>query len=604
MRQVIIILLFCVLSQLGWASEQPPLPEEPWKSIFEMNYYKPTRWHRDIKIKLYDYTKEDSLMVQKSVFFLNSLVESIRIEFCENDSVNVELYFSNNQNENKSPHDLFGYDNGAWSIRNGGYSYIFSLKFNLNFVPWEYQQNFITNKLAFSLYPNSLPENKYFLNKITDKKLPESIFRKSSPIDLFYKPMQNFDKELIKALFSKYYDVNFAIAKKQFERFETPEWVRKYSHEILVFPFVLVVFLLVGIFIVLNRKLFSRIRDKWLRFNMISGLALPLLGILISMYFMTALTLKYPLASHFNHSNLLAGIIITCILGLPALNVIRLIELAINRKTEHKYLKTLLLFLSTSLIPSGTVFAIAYFTNKGKLSSVEIKTLIIVFLVFIVIGIIRALISFFILKEKEIKIENEVKLANLRELKTKAELNALHSRINPHFLYNSLNSIAGLAKTDTEKTEHMALSLSKLFRYSINKEQSDWSTLTEEMEMVKIYLDIEKVRFDDRLEFTISLPDELKTIKIPRFIIQPLAENAIKHGVSKLVSKGEVDITLRKVEKWMEIAVSDNGPEFPHELAPGFGLQSIYDKLDIMYPNRFELHFVNSPQKQVIIKLQ
>ena len=149
----------------------------------------------------------------------------------------------------------------------------------------------------------------------------------------------------------------------------------------------------------------------------------------------------------------------------------------------------------------------------------------------------------------------------------------------------------------------MALSLSKLFRYSINKEQSDWSSLAEEMEMVRIYLDIEKVRFDDRLDFTIELPDELKTEKIPRFIIQPLVENAIKHGVLKVVEKGEVHVSVRKKDKWMEITVHDNGPNFPKELEPGFGLQSIYDKLEILYPNRFELHYINVPSKSILIKL-
>lgn len=149
----------------------------------------------------------------------------------------------------------------------------------------------------------------------------------------------------------------------------------------------------------------------------------------------------------------------------------------------------------------------------------------------------------------------------------------------------------------------MALLLSKLFRYSINKEQSDWSTLAEEMEMVQIYLEFEKVRFDERLVFTIDLPDNLKLVRVPRFMIQPLVENAIKHGISKLVEQGHVAITIRQNERWLEIAVSDNGPDFPAELFPSFGLQGVYDKLEILYPNRFELHFTHAPQKQIMIKL-
>jgi len=222
----------------------------------------------------------------------------------------------------------------------------------------------------------------------------------------------------------------------------------------------------------------------------------------------------------------------------------------------------------------------------------------------IIIAGFRTIISYFFFKEKDLILESETKLSKLRELKTKAELNALHSRINPHFLYNSLNSIAGLAHTNADQTEHMALSLSKLFRYSINKEKSDWTTFREELEMVKIYLDVEKVRFADRLVYSIEITDELKEMKIPRFIIQPLAENAVKHGISKSVEEGEIKIKIQKEKKDILITVADSGKEFPLDLTPGFGLQSIYDKLEILYGDKFELSFTNSPEKQVSLKLK
>ena len=175
-----------------------------------------------------------------------------------------------------------------------------------------------------------------------------------------------------------------------------------------------------------------------------------------------------------------------------------------------------------------------------------IKFLSYLFLGGLIIASFRALISYFFFKEKELILENETKLSKLRELKSKAELNALHSRINPHFLYNSLNSIAGLAHDDADKTEHMALSLSKLFRYSINKEKSDWTTFKEELEMVRIYLDVEKVRFDDRLSYLVEIPKELEEQQIPRFIIQPLVENAVKHGISKSVDGGDIKVSISK----------------------------------------------------------
>jgi len=417
----------------------------------------------------------------------------------------------------------------------------------------------------------------------------------------FNSELSQFDRQLIKTVYATNFSKLLPIAKKQFIQF--PDWLRNNSRKIMIFPLVLALFLFTGLLIIFYKKLGMKIQNKLLLFNIIGTLSLLGTGILMSFGYVIAEKLKDSYFSFFNVIDFVGGLLILLILGLPAINGIRLVERAIHRKTQHKYFKVLLLFLSTSLIPSVTLFSIAYFTFKDDIDKDGIKAFLIVFLVIIGIASIRALISFFFLKEKEIKIETEVKLAHLRELKTKAELNALHSKINPHFLYNALNSIAGLAKIDSEKTEHMTLSLSKLFRYSINKGQSDWSTLAEEMEMVKIYLEIEKVRFDDRLEFTIELPDLLKSAKVPRFIIQPLVENAIKHGISKSITKGFVKISMRKEVKWMEIKVSDNGPDFPKELAPGFGLQSIYDKLEILYPNRFELYFVNSPDKHILIRL-
>jgi LytS/YehU family sensor histidine kinase len=81
-------------------------------------------------------------------------------------------------------------------------------------------------------------------------------------------------------------------------------------------------------------------------------------------------------------------------------------------------------------------------------------------------------------------------------------------------------------------------------------------------------------------------------------------ENAVKHGTSKLVGKGEIMVDVNKKGNDINIVVSDNGESFPDDLAPGFGIQSIYDKLEILYKNRFEMNFTNSPLKQVIVKLR
>jgi signal transduction histidine kinase len=615
--------LFIGLFGHVWAAPQnDSLPEVPWKTIVEMvNQPTAYKWGDDIYIKLIgNHTPSDSLMVLNAMHTLNEISETVKFSMSPYNQGNLDIYFVDSTNE-KTINAIFDVPSTISLSRQvqgkGGstdsINHISKLSqlFRLTGIPDSSKQNYIINTLATDLFPNSLNIYKYWNGKVYD--CPASIFNNQSVggFSDYYKPINDFDKEILKAVYAKDFETILPLARKQYRQFEFPLWVRQNSLAVLIFPFVLVLFLMVGVFIWLHKKLFVRINHRWFKFNVISTLALITLAVVLWFFIaFSNVIIESRSVFHFDSISLLASLIISTAIGLPAVNIFWLIEKVIHKNTHRKYLKTLMLFLSTSLIPSFVVSAFVYFSIRGIRESGQYfnendyyRTLIYLVVAFVVIATIRALISFFILKEKEIKIENEVKLANLRELKTKAELNALHSKINPHFLYNSLNSIAGLAKTDANKTEHMALLLSKLFRYAINKEQSDWSTLAEELEMATIYLEIEKIRFDDKLTFTIDLPSEMRDMQIPRFMIQPLVENAIKHGISQMVTKGEVGISIRKSDQGIEISVNDNGPDFPSELNTGFGLQGIYDKLEILYPNRFELHFLNSPNKQIIIKL-
>lgn len=605
----IIILFFCVITQICLAIEQNQLPEEPWRAIVFMEKNAPDiRWQGDISIKLFgSYTQTDSLMIENSIKVLNELCETVKLSITSYDRGNLEIIFLDSTNDKvyESIISLASDQTSSWTYNYRDNKVIshFELALHCALVPENYRQNFLTNTLAQALYPKFLDFSYIFKNGREISKRPISVFSSVKPdgIQSYYLELRTFDRQLIETVYASSFTELLPIAKKQFP--VPSAWLLDNSKAIMIFPLVLALFLCAGLIILFYKRLGVRIQNKLLQFNVISVLALLTVGILASFYYVTSEKLGDPYFSFFNINDIVASILISLIIGLPALNIFRLIELAIHRKTQYKYFKVLLLFLSTSLIPSLTCFAIYYFSPLKSTGKTGINILSIVFLVFVIIGIIRALISFFILKEKEIKIENEIKLSKLRELKTKAELNALHSRINPHFLYNSLNSIAGLAHDDADKTEHMALSLSKLFRYSINKDQSDWTTFKEELEMVKIYLDVEKVRFDDRLSYSVELPKELEDYKIPRFIIQPLVENAVKHGISKSVESGEIKVSVTQEGRQIFIAVSDDGPAFPTDLAPGFGIQSIYDKLEILYKDKFEMNFINSPQKQVLIKL-
>ncbi|MFN8349065.1 MAG: histidine kinase [Spirosomataceae bacterium] len=200
--------------------------------------------------------------------------------------------------------------------------------------------------------------------------------------------------------------------------------------------------------------------------------------------------------------------------------------------------------------------------------------------------------------------EQEFQLSDLEKLKTKAELDALQAKINPHFLYNSLNSIAGLVHLDPDKAEQMTLLLSKLFRYVTNKTADYFDSLANELEMVATYLEIEQVRFGDRLSFRIIVKeDSLKNAQIPRFLIQPVVENAIKHGIAKIAERGVIEIRITQEHDSLHIAVHDNGPLFPEPIGGGYGLQSIQHKLRLLYGGNADLTLQNTPLKQVLIAL-
>jgi len=173
----------------------------------------------------------------------------------------------------------------------------------------------------------------------------------------------------------------------------------------------------------------------------------------------------------------------------------------------------------------------------------------------------------------ELKLKDkQLLLTQLKVQQSKAELDALQSRVNPHFLYNSLNSIAGLAQEDPAKTEEMAIALSHFYKQSTNRQGEHWNTIEEALELLQNYLSIEKIRFGDRLQFEILCPDFLKQEKIPRFLIQPLIENAVKYGYQSSTNSMTIRLELEKVKDKLLIRLFDQGPPFPDNLQSGYGV--------------------------------
>lgn len=611
-NKLALLLLLFVSFNICLADEAEKLPEVPWRAIAETNRTSnQVRWQTNVYVKLFgNYSKSDSMMVGNAILDLNKLTKTIHISMSSIDRGNLELFFidSTNRSNYKQIITLKPDQKSTWFIRHSYNSELLTQAVNINLIPKGSKQNFLTNTLAFNLYPEYWHDEFYYKKKHQNEAVYESIFRSIGVDDrdkLFLGEMQDFDKKLLMAVYSPDFDKNLKIAQKQFFPFVIPEWLRVNPYSFLLLPFLLLLLLLTAVYIKISSRIIQHVSNSFIRFN-IDALVLGFFfAFVVAFYISLSYVIKY------NHSFsrvpmiTATNVMVILIFGLPTVNLLRFIEIIIHRNTHRKLLRIGLIFLTTGLLPFSAFFAMyVYGRNQSiMLSNEDIKMFSELFMGCMVVAAFRALISYFFFKEKDLILENETKLSNLRELKTKAELNALHSRINPHFLYNSLNSIAGLAHEDADKTEHMALSLSKLFRYSINRDQSDWTTFKEEMEMIKIYLEVEKVRFDDRLSYSVELPKELEDYKIPRFMIQPLVENAVKHGISKSVESGKIKVAVTQEGRKIFISVSDDGPFFPNDLTPGFGIQSIYDKLEILYKDKFEMNFTNTPHKQVLIKL-
>lgn len=219
------------------------------------------------------------------------------------------------------------------------------------------------------------------------------------------------------------------------------------------------------------------------------------------------------------------------------------------------------------------------------------------------ISLARSLYIFLYDIYKSIINQKDVELAQMGELQKQAELQSLRAKINPHFLYNALNSIASLASTDARKTEQMALALSDFFKYAINREQKQLNSLSEELNATRTYLEIEKVRFGDRLNFVIDCDPKLSDIQIPQLLIQPLVENAIKHGLSKITENGLIRIVITKDDHQVNVRVYDNGPAFPDGPLTGFGIQNTQERIALLYGAKATINWNNLPEKYIELSL-
>jgi len=180
--------------------------------------------------------------------------------------------------------------------------------------------------------------------------------------------------------------------------------------------------------------------------------------------------------------------------------------------------------------------------------------------------------------------EQEERKQDAEKLTKEAELFKLRQQLQPHFLFNSLNSINALIGSRPQEARKMVQQLSDFLRGTIRKEEHQWVTLKEELQYLQLYLDIEKVRFGHRLSTKIECETGLDELKLPALLLQPIMENAIKFGLYDTVDEIEIGLKAHKEENNLMITVTN--PFDPETSAPkgtGFGLQSVQRRLYLLF---------------------
>lgn len=203
---------------------------------------------------------------------------------------------------------------------------------------------------------------------------------------------------------------------------------------------------------------------------------------------------------------------------------------------------------------------------------------------------------------------NERKLEEQRRLLIEARLQALTSQINPHFLFNTLNSVSSLIRTDPAQARAMVLKLSNILRRLLRKHEN-FSALREELSFIEDYLSIEVVRFGEKLRFEKDVENETLDMLVPSMLLQPLIENCVKHGLSGKVEGGTIKLRARRANSRLHVTVEDDGVGIPEAklanlLEQGIGVSNVNERLKVLFENDYRVWIDSHPGRGTRIEIE
>ena len=203
------------------------------------------------------------------------------------------------------------------------------------------------------------------------------------------------------------------------------------------------------------------------------------------------------------------------------------------------------------------------------------------------IGILLAVLGHYLAGAFQRSRDAERRALELQVLARESELKSLRAQLDPHFLFNSLNSVAALIGTDPAAARQMCFLMAQFFRKSLSLGRQQSIPLAEEITLIETFMSIERVRFGDRLRAKIDIAEDVRNVTVPPLVLQPLVENAVHHGVAHLLEGGEVNVTARQRQTFLEIVVENPcDPDRPPSRGTGMGLANVRSRVETLCGNR------------------
>ncbi len=345
-------------------------------------------------------------------------------------------------------------------------------------------------------------------------------------------------------------------------------------------------------------------RLNWLRWFLRTLWIVPVIAVLVAALFLIFGRLQF---SDFGR-HLLAAFVYASLIGVPSSFLLNLVGFHCSTRWPRGvmllYAATLVLTATAGTAAGALLLQAEHMLGNASPWSEFRSSYPVSLLISLLLGL--SIASFETMRHKlhyaQLELRTrQVEQERANKLLAEAQLSSLESRVHPHFLFNTLNSIAALIPTDPKRAEETVARLASLLRFSLTSGQNSLVPLAQELKIVRDYLEIESTRFGARLRYTVQADAALGSCKVPPLALATLVENAVKHVAARRAEGATLEVEAHAAGDRLTLSVVDDGPGFSLEdVAPDHGLGNLTDRLELLFGERAGLNVTRRDAKTVV----